>query len=406
MDERIVQLRVGIVVVCSALIVGILIFLFGEGWTSQYTLYVESPTAPGVTQNTPIRKHGVHVGRVSNVELKEDMVRLTLKINGNEKIYVNDICEIGTASLLGDAVLDFKPGKNPGSDLVEEGALLSDNQVFVARSPFDILDIALKLETPIAEALASIKNAGDRVDAVGSDIQSIAGAITDAFAGEEGDAKQFFERFKQLSVKAESAVDNFNKMTTGVNQIVNDVELRDNIKKTAAKLPELLTEAESAMKQATDTIASFEDVGKKLDSNLDNLSDFTKALGEDGPEITRQLRDSMGSIDELIEQINSMVGQVSQFVNDVNNSDGSLKKLVSDPQLYNNVNQTVRNLNDTVRNVKQLTIQLQPLLNDIRYIADGAARSPGSVIRDVFDKKPKFSGFKGSNVGQDRVDYR
>ena len=70
MDERIIQWRVGVVVICAALIGGIMIvFLFGEGWKRQYTLYLETPTAPGVTKNTPIRKNGMEVPIKDKVDL-------------------------------------------------------------------------------------------------------------------------------------------------------------------------------------------------------------------------------------------------------------------------------------------------------------------------------------------------
>ena len=410
MDERIIQLRVGIVVLCAAIIVAILILLFGEGFSSQYTLFVESATAPGVTPNTPIRKHGVHIGRVAKVESLQDppRVRLTLRINQDEAIFSNDICEIGSASLLGDAVLDFLPGVNAAGDPIGDGAILTDSggQVVVATNPIEIIEMSLRLEASIAETLQSIKTAGDRVDAVGQDIQAITQSINTAFAGEDSDARSFFQRFQSLAEKAETAVVNFDTLVANANEIITDEELRKSIRATIDKLPDLLTEAEQTMQQATETIAGFEDVGLKLGANLENLEGFTEALGRDGPKITAQLSDSMGQVDELVQQINLLVGQVGQFVGKVNRSDGTLNKLIEDPELYNNVNDTVKNLNQTVRNVQELTTQLQPLLNDVRYIADGVARSPGSVVRDVFQRKPPYSGFKGSNVGDDRIDYR
>ena len=38
MEERILQLRVGIVVILAAIITGTLIFLFSDGWSAQYAL--------------------------------------------------------------------------------------------------------------------------------------------------------------------------------------------------------------------------------------------------------------------------------------------------------------------------------------------------------------------------------
>ena len=48
MEERIIQFRVGVVVVASVCIGIILVLYFGEGWKPKYTLYLKTGMAPGV----------------------------------------------------------------------------------------------------------------------------------------------------------------------------------------------------------------------------------------------------------------------------------------------------------------------------------------------------------------------
>ena len=75
MDERVLQFRVGVVVVASAIIAVILVMLFGAQanvWQRRYEIHVKFPEAPGVTVDTPVRKSGVLIGRVSNVKLREE----------------------------------------------------------------------------------------------------------------------------------------------------------------------------------------------------------------------------------------------------------------------------------------------------------------------------------------------
>jgi phospholipid/cholesterol/gamma-HCH transport system substrate-binding protein len=105
------QFRVGVVVIAAIIITGILIISFREGFRRQYTVYIRFPSAPGVTAGTPVRKHGVLIGRVVGVKLLEDGgVELTARIDRKYTLYTNDVCRISTASLLGDAVVDFVPG--------------------------------------------------------------------------------------------------------------------------------------------------------------------------------------------------------------------------------------------------------------------------------------------------------
>ena len=406
MDERVIQFRVGIVVICAALIVGILIFLFGEGWSSQYTLYIQPKTAPGVTKNTPIRKNGILIGRVYEVESLDDAVRLTLKINSKEKIYENDVCEIGTASLLGDAVIDFLPGIENRGNVVEDGTMLATENIKIETNPLEMLEMGGRLEKSIQDTLISIKNAGDTVTAVGKDIKGFTSSINEAFNQEEGDAKQFFNRFAELSTKAETAITKFNKTMDSIEKIVGDDENQqniaatiENVNRTAETLPGLINEATKVLEEASETVASFRDVGSEVESNLKNLKPFTEALGKDGPAITKQLAESMQGVDGLVVEINKLVGEVNQFVKSVNSSEGSLNRLITDPTLYNNINQTVKNVRD-------ISTQLRPLIKDLRYVADGAARDPGQFgIRGALNRRPANTGYKGSTVGGDRVNY-
>ena len=74
MDERIIKLRVGIVVLAAAIICGILVSLFGDiqlPGMSKYTIFINFPKAPGVTVGTPVRKSGISIGRVSSIELRD-----------------------------------------------------------------------------------------------------------------------------------------------------------------------------------------------------------------------------------------------------------------------------------------------------------------------------------------------
>ncbi len=406
MDERIIQLRVGIVVICAACIVGILIFLFSEGWSSQYTIYVQPKTAPGVTKNTPIRKNGILIGRVSKVESLDNAVKLTLRINSKEKLYENDICKIGTASLLGDAVIDFLPGVEDRGNQVQDGTMLATKNVKVERNPIEMIEMGIRLEESIEETLTSIKKAGDTVASVGQDIKGFTGALKDAFNQEDGDAKKFFKRFAELSTKAETALTKFNRTMDSVEKIVgnqanqqNIAQTIENVNKTAEALPKLIDEATKVMEEASETVASFRDVSKEVESNMKNLKPFTEALGKDGPAITKQLSDSMKNVDGLIREIDTLVGEVNEFVKSVTNSDGSISRLIKDPSLYNNINQTVKNVRD-------ISTQLRPLINDLRYVADGAARDPGQFgIRGALNRRPPNTGYKGSTIGNGRVRY-
>ena len=81
MDERMMQFRVGVVVLFVALIAAFLTLLFGHFPAAfgrrTYTIYIDFAQAPGIDRETPIRKAGVLIGRVYKVELHDQPVSAT-----------------------------------------------------------------------------------------------------------------------------------------------------------------------------------------------------------------------------------------------------------------------------------------------------------------------------------------
>lgn len=383
--------RVGIVVICAAIILAILVMLFGEGWKSQYTLFVDTPTAPNVTVNTPVRKNGIRIGRVSEVENRDRSVRLTLKISSDEAIFENEICTIGTASFLGDAVIDFVPGIQPdrGEALIDRKSVLASN-VKVERNPVEVMDVFLNLESELRGTLDSIQQAGDSVNSTFNDIGVMMQGLQEGVAGDGSEFRTFLDNAKTLSAKAETAIDNFNAFMINVNEFAGDPELRGTIMDAVAKLPELLDEVNSTVTATRETITGFQGVSESAEENLANLTDFTRAIGEQGPELVENLNASLLKIDSLVADIGS-------FAEGIGNSEGTVGKLLNDPELYNNLNETVRNAREISNQLKPIIIQLQPLMDDVRYTVDGVARDPGQLgIRGALNRTPPFSQFKGN----------
>ena len=75
MNERIMQFRVGVMILATILIAAILVLLFMGSSPllhGTYTIYIKFSDAPGVTRDTPVRKAGIRIGRVRNVQFADD----------------------------------------------------------------------------------------------------------------------------------------------------------------------------------------------------------------------------------------------------------------------------------------------------------------------------------------------
>ena len=110
MDNRNLQFGVGVLVISTLMIAFLLVMYFGELLAfgqGRYKIHVKLSEARGVTAGTPVRKHGILIGRVEGVDFDEHDVTVTLGIQTEYELTTNEICRIGTGNLFGDAVLEF-----------------------------------------------------------------------------------------------------------------------------------------------------------------------------------------------------------------------------------------------------------------------------------------------------------
>ena len=102
------QFRVGVVVFATIIIGGLLATLSGPLTTSwlpwgrrSYVVGIKVDKAPGVDQNTPVRKNGILIGRVKSIEEQADGMLLKAEINSNRPLYAEYEPHIRT-TVIGD----------------------------------------------------------------------------------------------------------------------------------------------------------------------------------------------------------------------------------------------------------------------------------------------------------------
>lgn len=369
MDDRIMQFRVGVVVLAVTLIAGFLTLLFGHFPKSilnkTYTVYVEFTQAPGIAPDTPVRKNGILIGRVTKVELigeQQDKVRVTLAIDQDKKILHSDVVRINV-SLLGDAEVQVVPAdekapevsgraaagprrpqfafaadkteKKPADTPIESGETIKGS---VANNPTQTF---ANLEPELTEAARSLTSASKQVDKLAKDIDKLLGNNND--------------QFDRLLNKTERSLDALQKTMGNIDTIIGDPETNARLRQSIAELPKTL-------KQMEDALTLVQRTSTRAEQNLENLEGFTKPLGQRGEAIITNADQSVRRLDELL-------AQMQQFSRQLNSRDGSLGQLMYNPQLY-------QNLNDAATNINDLSHQLKPILNDVRAFSDKIARHP------------------------------
>lgn len=397
MEESSYRFGVGVLVIASTIIAILLIVYFGAVptfWVDRYTVTINFPAAPGVTVDTPVRKNGVQVGRVAGVTLlpADQGVDLTLELERRHDIRQGEGVRIGTGSLItGDAVVEFVPATEVSllsrfdglAGAPKDGQLQpTERELALAKlqdstylkggflTP-DPLNAFGEIQGNFASALSAIERASMK-------IESLAGSVEEVVGSGRGEIRDLVDKMK-------SAIANFNQTLNSVESVFAQVErsgLTESLARGAERLPGVFDESDRVLKQARDTLKSFEQVGIRASETLQNVQDFTAPLSERGDEFATEIL-------RTVENLDALLVDLRQFTQRLNNGQGTIARLIEDEQLYFSL---VRSF----ENIEIMTQQLRPTIDNVRIFTDKIARDPGGSIgvRSVMSGRPMGAGVK------------
>lgn len=363
MNERVLHLRVGLMVVVSLLIAGILVFWFGETPTLKktYVILIKFPQAPGVTPDTPVRKSGILIGRVLRHEFADDGgVVVAARIDEGVPLKQNEVCRI-KGSLLGDAVLEFVPSGDPRKPdkPIDRDAVVPG---VVAADPLEVMN---DFRGEFSKAIESIVRTSDNMGQTAESVNRI--------------LNKNEERIHSIVAEAEEALSVTKATFTNLNKMIGDDRSREQIAKAIQQVPEIMTETRQV-------IARLDEAIGLVDKNLRNMEGFTQPLGERGPELVEK-------VDQTLTRLDGALAEIQLFSQALNNNNGTLGQLVHNRELYDNLNQTAAN-------IEELTRRLRPIVDDARVFSDKIARHPGIIVRDAVKPQAGVKGVPGTSDQQ------
>ncbi len=352
MNDRVIQFRVGVMVLATAIIAGILVVLFGDLPSlvqSTYVLRMNFSDARGVSSGTPVRKNGILVGRVSSVMLDErGGVSVMADIDSYVPVYRDETPRVAS-TILGDAEIELVAGR-----IVPPRQPVTSDEVLRGSVSKDPLSSFSALEPKVTASLESLTRASEAVAALSMNLE-----------------KTFLKDDIQLDrtvKKLDTALDTFTLAMNNVNDIVGDAQARKRLKDSINALPDVLVDLRESVGGISSTIEA-------ADRNLQNLEGLSKPLGERGESMVQ-------GIDRAINRLDTVLVQAATFTQALNESQGTLGKLVRDPQVYNDLAQAAGNVN-------RLTQDLRPIIDDVRVFTDKIARHPEQLgVRGALDRRP------------------
>ena len=344
MTERQLQFRVGLLVVVAGIVAVGLVFRFGEMrsfWENHYVIGVHFDRAPGVEKGTPVRKNGILIGNVRAVTFDDAHGGVNVLVEVRDRYQLRkDSQPMLTRSLLGDATLEFSPGKS--REILKAGDKVEGQP---SEDPFEII---ARFEAKTTETLESFASTSEEWRKVAKNVNE----LTDTHRG----------NIEKVIEEAAESLHQFTITMKNANKTVADPENQENLKATLAAMPQMMDDARKMIHDTGKTIQSVRSAVVKADAALGSITEVTAPLAKRSSTIAARLDNSIASLEAVL-------GEMAVFSRAINSENGSLKLLASDPKLYHNLNQAAESLHLMLRN-------LEPAMRDAREFADKIARHP------------------------------
>jgi phospholipid/cholesterol/gamma-HCH transport system substrate-binding protein len=394
MNERTKQFRVGVVVLFTIIVTSMLI-LWNSDFSSlpfrgQYEVTMLVDQAPGVAPGTPVRRHGLLIGRVERVEDTEAGALITLSIDAGKEIRTNEIGRI-RSSLMGDAVIEIvqtsrngrrlaTPPQGPSAQAAPGGDGLTLVQAAPPEGPGVVppggqipgtyapnpLDMLSDLQADLRQSIIALGTAGDEVAELADRINTVLG-------------QNDMQRITRLVESTERAMAEFALVAENFNDIVGDEQFKEQLKAGLVQLPSVMADAQAILSALEGAVAS-------ADQNLKNLQGLTGPLGDRGTMIVDNLERSVRNLEQLL-------AQVALFTRNINESEGTLGLLIRDRQTYDNLNRTMANANAAIHDIRMITsdiefrARIRQILDNVAALTSKLARDPARVVRGVVNRE-------------------
>ena len=360
MNERVMQFRIGLFVIFAGLALTMMIVWFGESpalLRGQSYVTVLFHEAPGVNIGIPVRKSGIRVGEVVEIEFTPAgtpdgvLVTMAMDTERREQIKEGSIPRI-TRALIGDVAIDLAPGT--GSNPLE----MFDSPARSKRKP-----IRGEVSPDPTKALETASQAFEKV---GPTLAN----ISDAAKGLSTLTKKA-EKLDEFLAAWSDAGNRINKLSESLSRVVN--ESGGDFKPALANLRQVTEKLNATLDDKTQAdfrlaVQRFSAASARLDNVLAGLEPVSKNLGANAS--TARPTTTLGQFFVRANRIAADVNLLTRQLNDGHdrlNPNGSLQKLLVEADLY--------------EQYRQMAVDARALVRQFSIFADKIARDPSQLTR-------------------------
>jgi phospholipid/cholesterol/gamma-HCH transport system substrate-binding protein len=326
------ELRVGLVVIASLVILAVTILYIGSTggspWAATYHVKALMSDVNGLKPGAPVRVGGVEVGTVTKVDFASEgsgMVEVDMRLDRRVKsrITTQSTVNLGSLGFLGEKAVDIAPSSKGVP--IEDGGLLAG----VAEDPFKGLLSDASDSTTHLKKILSRMDAGE-------------GTIGKALRDEE-----LYSRMVDVSVRLQAVMNKLESPSGPLGRLVNDKDMSRQLASAVQGINSIVARVDEG-KGNLGILSKDEELAQGLKSLTRSLNDIAGQLKRGEGSAGRLLND-----DALYKRIDGLSTRLDTLVGKIEKGEGTAGRMVQDPALYENLNAAMKELRALIGDVRK-----------------------------------------------------
>ncbi|MBN1772687.1 MAG: MCE family protein [Deltaproteobacteria bacterium] len=367
MEERNLEIKVGIfVLVAAALLTGFIFVMGGISFEDRFEMYVDFNNPLWLSEGATVKVSGVEAGKVEEIAFlggqldpktnRRVYVRVKLLVNEKVRGAFRADAEfyIANQGLLGEQYVEIDPGtfEAPPFDFgkAAQGKDPPRLEKFLIQGYQMINKIDRMLDAPdedIDGLLVTVVQAMRSLD------RGMSG-IGNALEGNEQDIKKLLENLRKITDEALLAVHSARKwLDEGgkVDLILSDVravtqdlprqadQLIERLDSTVAHADQLIGQVQGVL---ADTVG--EDQRRQLRAMIANLESVSERAVGVADDVRTMVAEVRGDVEPVFDGVRQVMDSVQQIVRNIQRGEGTVGALLADEQIYDDLKELIRDL--------------------------------------------------------------
>lgn len=354
-----VEAKVGLFFIVALVILGVITFKVEDMsalFKHKTTMYAHFEHASGINPGDPVAIAGVKVGEVKSLELNDKGVRMTLTINGHNRVRDDAVATVAWGGLLGNRYIDITLG-GPAAGYLAPGSEIP------TKPSVEITAVLAKLDAAASELQKALAagGAGEKIGGLLDNLRKISQDLAEG---------------KGTLGKLVGSAEMYDKVM-GIADDLKDMSarLRNVIEKNEGRLDNIFARLEEAVPEARDAFATIKRLGEqaesgkgilpallndeqmyqdlkgalaKLDTSLDRVDQVAKDISEG-----RGLLGKLTKDEKMAEDFAQALASLRAVAERLEKGDSTLARLTRDDELYKQVKGLLDDARESMRGLKE-----------------------------------------------------